>query len=80
MSHLNHEAIGAEAAISLLNTLQNNRTQAAAVPAIKSFLENLASIRGRKARQCAAGCAAAMLVDVLLLGMAAVRERDDHEA
>ena len=80
MTKPSHEAIGAEAAISLLETLLNTPTQSGAVPEIKSFLESLASIRGMKARQCAAGGAAAILADVLLLGMAAVRERSDHEA
>jgi len=79
MSHLNHEAIGNEMALDLLNELLHTKTQADAVQLIALFIEQMGNVPSKRLRAYAAGASAA-LVEVLLLGMAAVRERADHEA
>ena len=68
----NHEATGGELALNMLDVLFHSKTQAEACPAITSFLEQLANIRGAKARRGACAGAAVSLTDVLMLGIGAV--------
>ena len=72
----NHEATGNELALNLLDVLLNSKTQAEACPAITSFLEQIANVRGKKARRGACAGAAVSLTDVLMLGIAAVISRE----
>ncbi len=75
MSAHNFEADGHQAAIDMLNELLTCQTQAEAVPAIASFLERIAEVRGKQSRKSVAGGASVALVDVLMLGMTAAKAR-----
>lgn len=77
MDSINHEAAGNELATNLLDVLLNSTTQAEACPAITSFLERLANIRGTEARHGACAGAAVALTDVLMLGIGAVISRGE---
>lgn len=75
MKSCNLEAPGGESAMAMLNILLACKSQAEAAPEIIEFLQNLGEIRGANKRRGFARGAAASLVDVLLLGVQAVKER-----
>ena len=75
MSARNFEADGHDAVSDMLNELLTCNTQAKAAPAIASCLERIAEYRGKQSRKSVAGGASVALVDVLMLGMAAVKAR-----
>lgn len=79
MNDLLCEQFGNKMAADLLDQLLYTKTQADAVQPIALFIEQMGCVPGKRRRAYAAGASTA-LVEVLLLGIAAVRERSDHEA